>query len=178
MSDTRRVIREPGDPVGLPGSDGDAITDFRIEFTSETGSNTSPYCRVQQAILERLHSLDWTEDDTFGVQLALEEAHMNAIKHGHQTVATKIVTDTISLSDSFFRIVILDRGPGFDPDDVPDPTDEENLELPSNRGLLMMRTFMTGVDYNDKGNEVTMERLLGQPTLGELADIVDGEPAK
>ena len=56
------------------------------------------------------------------------------------------------------QIVIEDEGDGFDPDDVPDPTLEENLELPSGRGLMLMKTFMTTVQYNEKGNRVFMEK--------------------
>jgi anti-sigma regulatory factor (Ser/Thr protein kinase) len=52
--------------------------------------------------------------------------------------------------------VIQDEGPGFDPASLPDPTDPENLDKVSGRGLLLMRTFMDEVSYNDRGNQVTM----------------------
>ena len=52
--------------------------------------------------------------------------------------------------------VVRDQGPGFDPASLPDPTDPENLEKASGRGLLLMRTFMDSVEYNSAGNEVTM----------------------
>jgi anti-sigma regulatory factor (Ser/Thr protein kinase) len=54
------------------------------------------------------------------------------------------------------RFVIRDEGPGFDPHKVPDPTDPENLERESGRGLLLMRSFMDSVAYNPTGNEVTL----------------------
>ena len=54
------------------------------------------------------------------------------------------------------RFVIRDEGPGFKPGDVPDPTDPENLERESGRGLLLMRSFMDEVSYNEQGNEVTL----------------------
>jgi anti-sigma regulatory factor (Ser/Thr protein kinase) len=54
------------------------------------------------------------------------------------------------------RFTVADEGPGFDPHDVPDPTDPANLERESGRGLLLMRTFMDHVQYNDAGNEVTL----------------------
>ena len=52
--------------------------------------------------------------------------------------------------------VITDEGPGFDPSSLPDPTDLENLEKASGRGLLLIRTFMDEVQHNDRGNELTM----------------------
>ena len=56
------------------------------------------------------------------------------------------------------RIVIEDEGPGFDPTDVPDPTDDDNLDKPSGRGLMLMRAFMTVIEYNEKGNRVLLEK--------------------
>ena len=52
--------------------------------------------------------------------------------------------------------VIRDEGPGFDPRQLPDPTEPTNLEKPSGRGLLLMRTFMDEVAYNEEGNQVTL----------------------
>ena len=54
------------------------------------------------------------------------------------------------------RFVMRDEGPGFDPRELPDPTDPENLLKLSGRGILLMCTFMDDVSFNDKGNEVTM----------------------
>jgi anti-sigma regulatory factor (Ser/Thr protein kinase) len=53
---------------------------------------------------------------------------------------------------------VRDEGPGFDPGGLPDPTDPANLERPCGRGLLLMKTFMDEVRYNDRGNEVTMRK--------------------
>ena len=49
-----------------------------------------------------------------------------------------------------------DEGPGFDPHQVPDPLAPENLEKSSGRGLLLMRTYMTWIRYNECGNQVTL----------------------
>lgn len=55
--------------------------------------------------------------------------------------------------------MISDEGPGFDPNDVPDPTDIENLERPCGRGLMLMRHYMTEVNYNSTGNSVRMKKV-------------------
>jgi len=57
-----------------------------------------------------------------------------------------------------FEVAVTDEGPGFDPTDVPDCTAPENLERPSGRGLMLMRHYMTQVDYNDRGNGVIMHK--------------------
>ena len=54
--------------------------------------------------------------------------------------------------------VIRDEGPGFDPSEIPDATAPANLERPCGRGLLLMRTFMDTVDFNDRGNKVTLTK--------------------
>jgi anti-sigma regulatory factor (Ser/Thr protein kinase) len=59
------------------------------------------------------------------------------------------------------KFVIRDQGPGFDPAQLPDPTDPENLERVSGRGLLLMRTFMDEVTFNKSGNQVTMVKRCG-----------------
>jgi anti-sigma regulatory factor (Ser/Thr protein kinase) len=53
-------------------------------------------------------------------------------------------------------ITICDEGPGFDPSSLPDPTDPENIGKISGRGLLLIRTFMDDVKFNDSGNEITL----------------------
>lgn len=110
-------------------------------------------------LLARLGEFRWSDDEVFGVHLAVEEALMNAIKHGNRLDATKHVHVVSELSEKAFRIQITDEGPGFNPENVPDPTLDENLELPSGRGLMLMRTFMSKVEYNASGNQVTMEKV-------------------
>jgi serine/threonine-protein kinase RsbW len=56
-------------------------------------------------------------------------------------------------------IKVSDEGPGFDPDAVPDCTDEEHIDSPNGRGIMLMRNFMSHVEYNECGNVVTMEKL-------------------
>ena len=63
---------------------------------------------------------------------------------------------------------VRDEGPGFDPASLPDPTDPANLDRPCGRGLLLMRTFMDNVIFNDKGNEVTLADCF-QPALQVIA---------
>ena len=58
-------------------------------------------------------------------------------------------------------VEIEDEGPGFDVEDVPDPTAEENLEKPSGRGIMLMRAFMDRVEYLDRGNRVVLEKSRG-----------------
>jgi anti-sigma regulatory factor (Ser/Thr protein kinase) len=59
--------------------------------------------------------------------------------------------------------VVRDQGAGFDISSLPDPTDPDNLEKGSGRGVLLMRSFMDEVLYNAAGNQVVMIKRRGAP---------------
>ena len=99
------------------------------------------------------------ERDLFCIKLALEEALVNAIKHGNQMDRSKKVHISYRLLADRFEIHIADEGPGFDPSDVPDPTALENLERPCGRGLMLMRHYMSEVAFHGRGNCVCMTKL-------------------
>ena len=64
------------------------------------------------------------------------------------------VVFTLGHDRASFRIE--DEGDGFDTARLPDPTDPEMLFALSGRGILLTRTFLDEVSYNDKGNAVTL----------------------
>jgi len=113
---------------------------------------------VEDEILDRMRAHEWSEHDVFAVHLSLEEALVNAIKHGNCLCDTKNVSVSCRLAKDRLWICITDEGAGFCPEDVPDPTEEENLERPCGRGIMLMRNFMSQVKYNKQGNCVEMEK--------------------
>jgi serine/threonine-protein kinase RsbW len=121
-------------------------------------SETAAGKQIIEELLSDLARLEWGEQEIFGIHLAVEEAVVNAIKHGNQFAADKSVRVCYYLNPDQLRVEITDEGGGFNPDAVPDPTEDENLECPSGRGLMLMRSFMSVVRFNDVGNSVLMER--------------------
>ena len=113
-------------------------------------------------VIERLVEFGWSDGDVYAVRLALEEGITNAIRHGNQLDPNKQVTANCRLAANRVLIEILDEGHGFDPERVPDPTEPENLERPGGRGLLLMRSYMTRVEYSPRGNHLVMEKHLTQ----------------
>jgi serine/threonine-protein kinase RsbW len=103
-----------------------------------------------------LDSLGYATDDALGVRLAVEEAIVNGLRHGNQGDPSKCVRVRYRFAAEELVVDVEDEGPGFDPEQVPDPTQSENLERPSGRGLLLMRYFMTSVRYSGRGNRVTL----------------------
>jgi len=122
-------------------------------------SDTGEARKIQDVFEQGLQNLKAPDKDVFCIRLALEEALVNAIKHGNQMDINKKVLIKFTLDADQFEIVITDEGSGFDPNDVPDPTDIENLERPCGRGLMLMRHYMTEVEYNSVGNSVHMKKV-------------------
>jgi serine/threonine-protein kinase RsbW len=93
----------------------------------------------------------------FALRLAVEEALSNAFRHGHARLPSEAeVLFSWRVGADTIAVTVEDQGPGFDHASVPDPTTEENLEKISGRGIHLMRSFMTSVEYNSAGNRVTM----------------------
>ncbi len=117
--------------------------------------------QVQEEIESQLVARAVADKEVFSVRLAVEEALVNAIKHGNQMDRSKCVRISYRFLADRFEVEITDEGDGFDPADVPDPTAVENLERPCGRGLMLMRAYMTEVAYNERGNSVSMAKLFG-----------------
>jgi serine/threonine-protein kinase RsbW len=138
-------------------------SEWTWSIVKKISSDTEEARVLLNDLLARIETNGWPEEDKFGIHLSVEEALMNAIKHGNQRDPEKFVHVEFYLSDNLLRVSVLDEGEGFNPNDVPDPTLDENLELPSGRGLMLMRTFMSFVEYNEKGNGVRMEKKRSVP---------------
>jgi serine/threonine-protein kinase RsbW len=127
-------------------------------FDQRIASDPGAGRKVVRKVLAELQAQNWTQQDVFGVHLALEEALVNAIRHGNRGDKQKRIQVSCSISLDRLRIEIRDEGPGFDPAEVPDPTDPTNILIPSGRGIMLMRTFMSRVEYSGAGNCVVMEK--------------------
>jgi serine/threonine-protein kinase RsbW len=136
---------------------------FSQEFKVSIPSDTAEGQAVQERIVGILEKLGYPPRDVFGVRLALEEALVNAIKHGNKHAPDKQVHIRCRADRDAVCISIEDEGPGFVPEEVPDPTLEENLEKPSGRGIMLMRAFMNSIEYNETGNRVTLEKRRDAP---------------
>lgn len=127
------------------------------QFTMHPANNREDINRVEEAVLASLARFDYPEASRFAVRLALEEALVNAFVHGHRGLEpTETVAVTFTGRPDSIRIEIQDKGPGFNPESVPDPTAVENIELPSGRGLMLIRSFMTSVTHENNGSRLVM----------------------
>ena len=89
------------------------------------------------------------DDFVSAIDLAIRESVANAVKHGNKFAAEKTVDLTLARTDEGFEITVRDYGTGFDIDEIPDPTNPENLLKTNGRGILFMRSFMDVVEWSN-----------------------------
>ena len=114
--------------------------------------------QVLQEIVDASGKHGCKREVVFAVRLALDEALVNAVKHGNENDPSKTVTIECSIDEDRIVIQIEDQGPGFIPTELPDPTAEENLSRPNGRGVMLMHAYMTKVDFNERGNRVILTK--------------------
>ena len=99
------------------------------------------------AVSDFMNRLGIAEDVAFGVDMAVREAVTNAVVHGNKLDDAKVVELKLRNTPAVLEITVQDQGTGFNPNDVPDPTKDENLLKTSGRGIFFMHNFMDEVDW-------------------------------
>ena len=96
-------------------------------------------------------------DDIYGnIMISVTESVNNAIHHGNGQDKSKNVSITLHLNENQIKFAIQDQGPGFDYNDLPDPTAPDNLEKIGGRGIFLMRNLADEVHFIDEGREVEL----------------------
>lgn len=143
-----------GGANGVSGAaKGNGILHF--EFPSDFDAG----CEVQQLVLDEIERHGFNTNSLFATRLALEEALVNAIKHGNKLDPKKKVVVDATVTRDRVEIEIEDQGPGFKRASVPDPTAEENLCKCSGRGILLIEAYMNSVRWSRGGRRVHLVRL-------------------
>ena len=121
------------------------LTDLRVDLQN-----------VQDGVALALIQNGYTDFAQFAIRLCLEESIVNAFRHGNRSEPGQVVQFHCKIDGESAGFEIQDEGVGFDPEGVPDPTAEENLEIPSGRGLMLMRAYMSEVVHVAPGNTLRM----------------------
>ncbi len=114
--------------------------------------------RICATILSHTQQLEYLEDDLFAIHLAMEEAVVNAFKHGNKQDPARDVVIEYDLSPQKVDICVTDQGRGFDPNSLADPRIGDNIYKTDGRGVLLIKSYMDKVEYNDAGNSVRMTK--------------------
>lgn len=138
----------------------------KIEF--ELPSEIALMHGILNYLMERVSKLGVVNPEQSNLFVALDEAFVNAVKHGNKHDRTKMVRIAADLSANEARFTIEDEGEGFDVTAIPDPLDPANLFKTSGRGVLLMYNIMDEVAFNDRGNRLTLVKRSGHANTGEL----------
>ena len=135
-------------PAADPGSSA------RLDLVNEHEALES----FQRRVAAAMEHHGYPKASLFAVRLALHEALSNAIQHGHRGLpaATPIAVE-FSVDPNHATFAIEDRGGGFDPTSIADPTLDENLEATSGRGLMLIRAYMTNIRFSKGGRRLELD---------------------
>lgn len=137
------------DPVNLVAS-----VHEKIEFVFP--SDVSMMHAILNYLVDRVAKLGLINPEHSNLFIALDEAFVNAVKHGNRYDPNKTVYISADLSHEEARFTVEDEGEGFNVKEIPDPCDVENLFKTSGRGVLLIQNIMDEVQYSERGNRVTM----------------------
>ncbi len=126
----------------------------KIEF--ELPSTIALMHVVLDYLMKRTEKVGVCDVEGSNLFVALDEAFVNAVKHGNRYNPDKLVRITADVSTKEVSFTVEDEGDGFNVAEIPDPLDPDNLFKTSGRGVLLIHNIMDEVTYNDRGNRLTM----------------------
>lgn len=128
---------------------------------------------VEKEIIDDLERLGYDDNAIFSIRLAMDEALINGLKHGNKNDPSRLLTIDYQSNDKHVTISVEDEGPGFDYNNIVDPTQGDYLKRPHGRGIFLIRKFMHKVFFNEKGNRISFvyERDKGPSESGEMQGL-------
>jgi anti-sigma regulatory factor (Ser/Thr protein kinase) len=129
------------------------------EFTMTIPADPSAIPAITEGVNAMLTQKDWSEERIMAVELALQEAVANGIRHGCRGDSSKRVQCTVNLAaDGEIIITVRDPGEGFEPGSVANPLAPENILKPSGRGIFLINGLMDDVQFADGGRQLQMKK--------------------
>lgn len=113
--------------------------------------------RVENLLNDLQQTLGFDDDFYARLMLTVSEAATNAVVHGNDLDIDKKAIIIAEVNDSLLTIITTDEGEGFDPEDVPSPLEEENILIPSGRGVFLMKEYADEVEYQDEGRKLVLK---------------------
>ncbi len=113
--------------------------------------------RIIESFIDNAKDKYNIDDDIYGnIMIAVTESVNNAIRHGNASQNHKNVTISLYLEQDIITFTIQDQGPGFDYQNLPDPTAPENIDKPGGRGIFLMKHLADEVKFKDQGRLVEL----------------------
>lgn len=136
------------------------MANIHVENSISIASEISNVAEVE-ALIDNQSAMFKFDDDVYGkLLLAVVEAVNNAIVHGNKSDSSKQVNISYVIESDYVEYSISDSGEGFDPNCIPDPTELENIEKFSGRGLFLMKNLSDEMEFSDNGRKVRLKFFL------------------
>ena len=130
--------------------------EFNIIESLQIPSDYQSISTVEKLIDKVCNNLGVNEDSYGNVLIAVTEAVNNAIQHGNNANASLQIDVAVLDSVNSVCFSIKDQGPGFDFNNLPDPTSPENILKENGRGIFLMNNLADKVEFLGGGNEVSL----------------------
>ncbi len=128
----------------------------REKIDLELPSDLTLMNAVLEYLLDRVAKLGLIKIEQSNLFVALDEAFVNAVRHGNRNDPSKLLRVTAELSAHEAIFTVEDEGDGFDVREIPDPRDPANLFKSSGRGVLLIYNIMDEVEYSEGGTRLKM----------------------
>jgi len=128
-----------------------------MERTISIPSKIDNLRKIEKVIDEISAEFKIGEDQYGNILIAALEAANNAILHGNQLDEKKNVNITFNIEEHVLKIKVEDQGPGFDYQNIPDPTAPENIENVNGRGIFLMEKLSDKISFLKDGAVVLLE---------------------
>jgi len=120
-------------------------------------SKTENLTQVESLIDEVCEEWHVGEDNYGNILIAVTEAVNNAIQHGNELDPEKSFELEVESTETQVTFKVRDEGPGFDHENLPDPTDPANIENPHGRGIFLMKHLADSVEFSEEGRLVELQ---------------------
>ena len=122
------------------------------KYHLEIESDPNNLITVEEFVNYFCKDIQLPDEKLSDVLLAVTEATTNAIIHANKSDANKKVTIDVEILNSKMIVKVKDEGEGFDPAEIPDPTEPENLLKDHGRGIYLMKVYMDDLQYKRTPN--------------------------
>jgi serine/threonine-protein kinase RsbW len=133
-----------------------------MKFIEKIPSELETIPKFRKDLLKKVNNLGLSDEDIFNIDLSLQEALVNAIKHGNKLDKSLLVEVSLEISGKRLVIEVKNQGGGFDPKKIPTPTSQEGLLKTSGRGVFLIKKLMDEVEFFDRGRGIRMIKFLNK----------------
>ena len=129
-----------------------------MDYYKEIPSSLKLIPGFTRNLMQEISELPFDKERIHDIKLSLDEALVNAAKHGNKFNPDLSVKISLKSDNSSLVIIVTDQGKGFDFKNISDPTKPDNLQNLSGRGILLIRNHMDKIEFLDGGRSIKMKK--------------------